>query len=402
MSFKLAIYNPSEYQRKGQITVPLQEIPEPMRLSPENWVLRDEWGNQLPYQIDRIDPQDPCRDTLSFAVQEWISSGPTNYSSASTFVTVEQGVPEMRFGNEPCLEILWGPDGNARGFRLSNRRLIVWFNLIPDLENNGQDWYAGSATSVQLDRQEILDHFMIDCTSHDPEKRCMQVEQVELWNMSDRHPTRIKLFNQPYELICHSIGPIRATVTIASKPFNCNYPDPKENKPKPRQLRCRLYRVISLYIGAEYVIEEMFIKAESINETTAKEVINPFFAVSYYAHINFRPQQDLADEERIGRFYVPSCSAVGSPRPPYPGYGLATDIPHADPIRWGQHRFKWQLGTSQSVKCLHLFMHGPSGGHYDWTGSYWDKYIYRTPIAKFHEEGQAMQTEQDASKLSLA
>lgn len=392
MSFKIDIFNPSEYQRKGQISLPLKEIPEKIRLSPETLVLRDEWGSQLPYQIDRIDPQDPWRDTLSFAVQEWIPPGPIDYSRASTFVTIEQGLPEMRFGNEPCLEILWGADGNARGFRLSNRRLIVWFNLIPDPENNGQNWYAGAATSVQLDHQEILDHFMLDCTSHDPEKRCMQVEQVELWDISDRK--KVELFNQPYELISHSIGAIRATVTIASKPFICNYPDPKVNE--PRQLRCRLYRVISLYIGAEYVIEEMFIKGESLNE---KEIINPFFAISYYAHINFRPQQDLAREECISRFYVPTWSALGSPRSPYPGYGLATDVPHADPIRWGQHRFKWQLGMCQSVKCLHLFMHGPSGGHDAWTGSYWDKYIRHSPIARLHEDGQITQTKQHESAV---
>ncbi len=384
MSFKLAIFNPSNYQRKGQIELPLQEIPEQIRLSPKGLVLRDEWGNQLPYQIDRIDPQDPSRDTLSFSVQEWIPAGPEDYSSASTFVTVEKGVPEMQFGNEPCLEILWGADGCARGFRLSNRRLIVWFSLIPDPENNGQDWYAGAATSVQLDHQEILDHFMLDCTSHDPEKRCMQVEEFQLWDISDRKGKPRELFNQPYELINYSIGPIRATVTIASKSFTCNYPEPKVNK--PRQLKCRLYRVISLYIGAEYVIEEMFIKGEPLNETTEKKVINPFFAFRYYAHINFRPQQDLAYEERIRRFFVPCWSAIGSPRPPYPGYGLATDIPHADPIRWGQHRFKWYLGMCQSAKCLHLFMHGPSGGHDAWIGSYWDKYISSSPIAKLYEE----------------
>ncbi len=387
MSLKLYIFNPSPYSRKGQITLPLQEISERMRPLLENlesWVLRDEWGNQLPYQIDCIDPEDPCRDTLSFRVQNWIPPGPTDYSSASTFVTVEQGVPEIRFGNEPCLEILWGADGKARGFRLSNRRLIVWFNLIPDPENNGQDWYAGAATSVQLDHQEILDHFMLDCTSHDPEKRCMQVERVELWDTSGNKliSQTIELFNQSYDLISYSIGSIRATVTIASKPFDCNYPDHKLNK--PRQLRYRLYRVISLSIGAEYIIEEIFVKGESLDGVTDKE-INPFFAVRYYAHINFRPQQDLADEERIYRFYVPSWSAVGSPRPPYPGYGLATDIPHANPVRWGQHRFKWQLSMCQSAQCLHLFMHGPSGGHDAWINSYWKKYIHSPPIARIDE-----------------
>lgn len=317
-------------------------------------------------------------------------------------MTVEKGIPEIRFGNEPCLEILWGADGKERGFRLSNRRLIMWFNLIPDPENNGQDWYAGAATSVLLDHQEILDHFMLDCTSHDPEKRCMQVEQVELWNISDREKVSqpIDLFNQPYDLISHSIGPIRATVTIASKPFDCNYPDPKVNK--PRQLRCRLYRVISLYIGAEYVIEEIFVKGKPLDEATEPEIINPFFAVRYYAHINFRPQQYFAYEECISRYYVPSWSAIGSPHPPYPGYGLATDIPHADPIRWGQHRFKWQLGTCQSAKCLHLFMHGPSGGHDAWTGSYWDKYIFSPPVARLYEQGKLHKRNKIRNKLSSA
>lgn len=398
MSFKLGIFNPSNYQRKGQVTLPLREIPELIHLSPRNFILRDEWGNELSYQIDRIDPQDPLRDALSFAVQEWIPPGPADYSRASTFVTVEQGLQEMQFSDEPCLEILWGADGFARGFRLSNRRLIVWFNLVPDPENNGQTWYAGAATSVQLDHQEILDHFMLDCTSHDPEKRCMQIEEVELWDIAGRQP--IKLFNKPYELISHSVGPIRAVVTIASKSFTCNYPDPEVKK--PRQLSCRLYRVISLYVGAEYVIEELFVKGEPLDETGEKNIINPFFAFRYYAHINFRPQQDFAYEERIHRFFVPSWSAIGSSRPPYPGYGLATDIPHADPIRWGQHRFKWHLGMGQVAKCLHLFMHGPSGGHDAWTGSYWDKYIYSAPIAKLCEEDKTVQGQQNESRLTMA
>ena len=73
-----------------------------------------------------------------------------------------------------------------RGIKFVNDRLEAWINLAADPENEGRNWYAGSATSVLLDGKEMLDPFKAELPSfymcHDREKRCMQIDRLQLWD----------------------------------------------------------------------------------------------------------------------------------------------------------------------------------------------------------------------------
>ncbi len=159
----LAVFNPSNYLRRGYITIPWQAIAQQFPIPPEELVLselRDLAHTPISSQVDRIDPEDPSRDTLTFFLANPIPPGSPDDTLASALIRLEQGKAIPKKLGEPSLEVIYGSDGQERGVRLVNNRLIVWFNLIPAPEDDERNWFSGSATSVQLDHQEILDPFL--------------------------------------------------------------------------------------------------------------------------------------------------------------------------------------------------------------------------------------------------
>ncbi|GET36549.1 hypothetical protein [Microseira wollei] len=381
MLFQLLISNTSNYPRTGHVAADWKPIYEKIKqhgLSLEEIVLhdlRDPPDIQLPRQVDLDNRTDPSRDTLLFSLNQEIPPG----QDSSIFVAVDRGKPIICDESEPCLEVMWSPRNRVSGIRLMNSRLIVWLNLIPAPESKDRSFYAGASTSVQRDGKEMLDPFLAELTwiGHDPEKRCMQVDQIQLYDPASEKilGEPIHLFDQPYQFVSHSIGPVRTTVTIASIPFGCNYPDPTTNR--YIHLTCKLYRAISLYTEADYLIEKLFIEGISDEGT----VINPYFVPRYYAHINLR------HDEQIYQYSMSNWSAVGSPIDPRPGYGFASNVPH-ESLKYGEHGFLWQLSPCDSAECLHLFMCSSSDGFDSRINNNWDEYIYRPLRAAIYEEGQ--------------
>jgi hypothetical protein len=171
-----------------------------------------------------------------------------------------------------------------RGVKFINDHLKVWFNLVPDPENDGKNWYAGSATSALLDNREILDPVKADCLwlymCHDREKRCMQIDQIQLCESpnSKELGDPARLSDKEYQLIDQSVRvePEFVEITVASSPFQCTYPVGGEMA----QLTCELRRVIGLKAEASCVYEKLSIHVEPGAEP------EPCFAVRYYAHLN--------------------------------------------------------------------------------------------------------------------
>jgi hypothetical protein len=398
----LAIFNPSNYWRGGHVIMPWQPIYQQFQIPPEELVLSDlsdPASTPLLAQIDRVDPEDPSRDTLVFSLAEAIPSGSEDYSITSAFVKVDRGkpIPHDELG-KPSLEVVYGADGQERGVRLVNSRLIVWFNLVPAPENDGRNWFAGSATSVQLDHQEILDQFqaaMGEWLNQDPEKRCMQVDQIQLMELpySESPSYQVSLYDRSYRLVSHSSGPMRASITIASEPFDYNDLDP--NTGKERHLTCQLYRVISLYADADYLIEELFVKGKPKGEQdgnhAATDAINLEFAARYYAYMDMSQQPQIYQNPN-----VPDWFAVGSSFEPYAGYGFATDV-HVDSVTYphdvNDRRFSWQLLPGKSAKCLHLFMRCPEKNFDSRAGQYWHEFIYKPLKAEIYQESQKKLTD---------
>jgi hypothetical protein len=390
----LAVFNSSNYWRSGHVTIPWATITQEFGIKAAELVisdLRDLSHRPIPAQIDRIDPEDPARDTLVFSLPKPIPPASEDEMLASAFVRVDRGKPISQKLGESYLEVVYGSDGRERGVRLVNSRLIVWFNLIPAPEDNGRNWFSGSASSVQLDHQEILDPFRAakgQWLGQDPEKRCLQVSEIQLPGFTyPKSPYyQVPLYNHAYRLVSQSSGPVRASITIASEPFDYMGADPVTGK--NRHLICELYRVISLYVGADYLVEELFVKGKPKNEEDkvidGTEVVNLPFGLHYFAHMNLGQTQDI---EQV--FPIPDWFAVGSTSYPYAAYGLATNLhieSAAHPYEGDRSCFSWQLLPGKSAKCVHMFMRGQLDGFDATVGHTWYELIYQPLRAEIYQD----------------
>ncbi|XZF63746.1 MAG: hypothetical protein ACSI46_03095 [Gloeotrichia echinulata DVL01] len=404
----LTVFNPSNYWRNGYVNIPWTAV-EQFQIAPEELILSDLHDlsrRPISSQVDRIDPGDRSRDTLVFYLPRQIPPGSEDNLLASSFIRLDRGQPIPARLGQPYLEVVCGSDGRARGVRLVNNRLIIWFNLIPAPEDNQCNWFSGSATSVQLDHEELLDPFraaMGEWLGQDPEKRCIQVSEIQLPGLTyPKSPYyHVSLFNHAYRLVSQNSGPVRASITIASEPFDYIGPDPVTGH--NRHLVCELYRVISLYAGADYLTEELFVKGKSKNKedsiVDAPEQVNLDFGLHYFAHMNMRQTQEI---EQV--FPVPDWFAVSSTAPPYAAYGLATNL-HIEtvthPHQGNQSCFTWQLLPGKSAKCLHIFMRDQPQGFDAKVGHSWYELIYKPLKADIYQDA-AIQTPIRKNRLVTA
>jgi hypothetical protein len=318
-----------------------------------------------------------------------VDPGLDDYSRPSCSVTLDRGKPEAHA--LPDLEVDRANDNTVTAVALSNNKLRVVFSLSPSPAGDLGSWYSGSAPAVQLYGEEMLDLFRAPFPQlHDREKRCMQVDQIQVWNPAWEESLyrQIPLFEKPYELVSESVGPVRTSITVASEPFEYDYADPYSRG--RRSMVCRLYRVISLFAEADYVIEELFVKAKPNRSTKTSEALTLNFIARYFCYM------DLGFIPEIYRFpNIPDWFALGQPggsvHEPHPGYGFATDV-HTGPIlhphpgfhdpRTAHKSFSWELMPARRAKCLHLFMHGEPGGFDSRIGHYWYEHIYK-PLRVF-------------------
>jgi hypothetical protein len=388
----LSIFNPSNYWRGGHFTIPWQPIQEEFQILPEELVLsdlRDLSHTPLNAQVDRIDPEDSSRDTLVFSLPKVIPPGSEDEVLASTFVRLDRGKSVSSGFVEPSLEIVCGASGQVRGARLSNNRLVIWFNLIPAPKDNSQNWFSGSATSVQLDYQELLDPLRLakgEWSGQDPEKRCMQIDRLllpEEFHSASQY-NNVSLCDRLWRLVSHSSGLVRASITIASEPFDYIHADPTTGS--KQHLTCELYRVISLYAGANYLVEELYVKGKPRERdwVSERQVIYPDFAARYFAHMNMGRTEDIQQV-----FPVFDWFAIGSSEPPYPAYGLMTNV-HLNflthPYLGHKSHFSWQLLPSNYVKCVHLFMRGQPEGFDARVGHLWYELIHKPLRAEIYQD----------------
>jgi hypothetical protein len=199
------------------------------------------------------------------------------------------------------------------------------------------------------------------------------------------------MFDRSYELLNKSTGPIRASVCIASEPFNYEYINPIDQK--VNNFQCRLYRLISLYNNADYLIEELSVIATTYVKGE-KRTIRLLFAPHYFMHMN------LGFEPQVYQFpSVMDWFALGSQFIPYPGYGFATNAhatpivyPHKDPYFNNSNitykRFSWQVQPSKYPKCLHLFIRDSNKQFDNKAGHGWYEMIYKPIIAKVLHGGK--------------
>jgi hypothetical protein len=366
----LRLFNPSPYLRGGIITTPWQPIADAMKLTrTKEFILTDWQGSTLPAQVDVVDPADPSRGVLIFELAAPLPPGSEHYTESSRSIILRL--------TDPCGEPSSGPRDKPTedgGLRLDNGRLVATFHLGGDSK-----WFAGSATSVSLDGVEVLDLWL---GGIHPEKRGLQVDRVRLArpHWEDREPQEVELATRSYRLISRHRGPLRESLTLASEPFPFLCTNPWTGQEST--LTCVLYRVISLYAGADYLLEELYVKAAGEG---AIKPVHPSFSLRYFTHM------DMSHNPKIFRYAnVPDWFAVGYNEFPYPGYGFATDVhtsevsnPHPSyPIGDPHKTFSWEILPARQARCVHLFMAGVPQDFEHRAGHLWYEMIYKPLLAK--------------------
>lgn len=382
---KLWIFNTSLYLRKGHITTLWQPIYEATRIPPDELIVRDEDGNILPSQVDALHLFDP---TLAFSLEKEIQPVKEDYSTPSSYVTLERGTAVQKERNEPQLKVD-GMRGQERKIFLGNHRLEIWLELYPEPLEDGRNWYSGSATSVRLDGLEILDAFNAQLDLVDNERRCMQLDQLQLFdrNGDQLKHAQPKLINDRYQLISSSTGPVRASITIVSQPFigyrsgSDAYQDDHNSY--------RLYRTISLYNDTTYLTEELKVVGTKQGSDGS---FRCHFNVRYFAYIDMGLDPHIykaKNSEAMPKHLALSCNWA-----PYQAYGFATDVeiskissPHPSfPNQKTMHKtFSWELAPSLEPRCLHLFSRGTEDleAH---VGRVWHEVVDNPLVAMFRPE----------------
>ncbi len=361
--FTLSVINPLSHSRKGHAVTEWQPIDEATQISKDWLLVQDEAGNPVPAQVDLIDPEDPSSATLVFSLNREMSPSLSDGSPSQTFVTVEKGKQlrsapdESNASDEPRCEFL----EQERRVKLISNRMEVWLELNPAPWDPEKDWYAGSVSSVWLDKLEMLDAYKDAIRITDYERRCMLINRLQI-QPRDRKAElyeQPELIKEPYELVSRSSGPVRASVTILSQPVHCGFWELPDQKEFP--VKCRLRRVISLYRDANYIFEELKIIPVSDKRIDDKDIESIRFTIRYFSYIDFGSETYRTDN-KIKWF------TVGTTWPPRQGYGFASDsragkkvkYPHPNYPKKGdeENTFSWDLTTSHSAKCLHLFRRG--------------------------------------------
>jgi hypothetical protein len=382
MPLKLHLHNPADHWRKGYVKTPWQPIYERTGIPPELAAVFDAAGNQLDTQVHRVDPEDPSRDALVFWLDKEISPGygdPSTISASATVGERERETPRPKMMCETE-----GPEGDEYRVKLSNGRLSLQFELTPAPWGDSRNWYAGSTTTVLLEQespghlwtQDMLDAFnWFD--EHDLEKRCMQVDRIRLslpaW--APECDAEFSLIRRPYKLLSCSEGPVRASISVASSPFEYEYRDPLRGE--DRTVSCRLHRVISLYRGANFVVDELSVRGAHDGGRESKPV-NFFFNARYFMVMDFGRDANPSTYFRIWDWF-----GISSDWEPHPAFGFATDA-HCSPVtpcpaypHNKDKAFSWELERADRASCVHLFSRCDAKAIEERAGAAWFEHVYR-------------------------
>lgn len=351
-SVKLTLRNPSPYGRSGLAVTPWQPISDLLGGPSHVQVFREYGGGSrvpLTAQIDRLDPSDPSRDELVFALDRDAESGKDDYTEDSGSIVVEPGPPQQSTS---------GPRVNALydGVQFTNQHLFAWLNTSVTHNASNNPWFGGAMTSVRWDGRELLDPIADDFGfTHDPDKRALQIDRIHLvrppWDEDGSFDELV--FNKPWMSVAVNEGPLRATATIISWPFDFTCHDVDQ---KARTFKCSVHRAISIFNDSDIIAEKLWVRGDADGPTPAVDL---WFSARYFMLVN------LSFEAIQFRYPDhPGWFAMVAERRPKHGYAFATSA-HAGPI-WHpplehrdpntEHRaYSWELGASQEATGVHIF-----------------------------------------------
>ena len=379
----ITLRNPSDYPRAGHVAMRWKELHDATGISPRSLVLRNGSAEPLLCQVDPVDPADPGRAELAFILPAPVAPGSDDYGQVSGTLELDEGAPPDAGG--PVAE------RQPTGFNLRNGVLDVYVSLGA---HDGLPYFAGAASSVVLNgKLEMLDAIIsfldADPREHEREKRCMQVDRLQLarpaWEQG--LPLQEEWFcERPYELVHASSGPVRASATLRSAPFHYDYTDPLTRR--AHRLVARFERVLHLYRGADYVIESLRVPAAPEDGGPGAPGCDLTFSARYFALMNMGHRRKLTHFRHIPDWFTLSYE----PDEPLHGYGFATDV-HAGPVvnpfptARPHLSYSWELGPGTAATCLHLFRCGPHQDLVDQTGRAWYDHVYKPLRATVTPQG---------------
>lgn len=335
---KLSIRNSSPYPRGGHVEIP--------------WDQAGEWevtigGDDYPAQADAVNgPGNPL--VLSFTVP---SLPPGTHKASVRRRSVQ---PQGPF-----------PGAGARqgGVYLVNRWLDIWFSLSN--QYLGHHFFAAAAPTVQIQKFEFLDTDSANKNrfeGHDPEKRAMQLDYVRIWRPPWDHYEPpycdFPLFNQPWTLLASGSGPVRAWATMVSPKFVFDFRALEGERRS--SYNCYLYRTLSLFADAHYVMEDLRVSGTPAAGGAGVEFA---FAANYYMSAELSIDPKIVHIPAIPDWFGIAPNWGGVPKSP--GYGFATDA-HVTVVRNPppgfprpedeEHKaFSWSTEAARHIRSLHCF-----------------------------------------------
>lgn len=386
----LTLHNPSPTAARGGIVVtPWKGIADRGSLDPDALVLFD--GQEMAAQVDRLDPNDPSHDELVFRLPDGaLSPGDEDYSTADEKkLSVSQREVPAAPENKPV-----SIERHATGLNLRNDVLDIYLNTVAESPSGkgheDKKWFAGAFTSVQLHQFEMLDPVAADSgwyEHHHKEKR-IQVDRVHLvrppWDKG--RSVDFELFRDGWSVESVSVGPLRATVTIASKKYEFTCRDADEKKPKI-EFDCWVYRAVSLYPDQEWFSEKIWVKAKRVGSDSPTDM---WFRPRYFmlTNLSLRPDE-FRYPDHPGWFAIISEQGYG--------YAFATDAlagpiwrpPLDHPDGRTRHRaFEWELGQTRYAHAIHLFHRQATRTSLaSRIGDIWYNFCFKPIWAKLPEKG---------------
>ncbi len=402
MTMMIGVTNSSKAMRSGAVSVSWDDLtasenPKPRDVAVVKPNLVHGVGDVVRSQIDRVDPADPARAVVSM----YIEDVPANFGVPPLMFRPDYRSAQQASGpvvlhtrreHSPPEPIDENDPAPKEKIELKNE----YIHASVHIPKGPFGWQGGAVTSVRIYNREILDAFKAEegWENQDREKR-VQLDYVSVarppWSKAPVE--RFALFDKDWRYVASGAGPVRAFVTIESPPFTVFHgPDglkesDAEHNGKYDDVRydCHLYRVISLYHRADYLVEEIYVRGKRRSDGAP---VSLSFSTHYFLKMRVGeppPTRRIPDNDWF---------AIGSTGAPFQGYGFAAtvsvgrienppdDYPN-EKEKWSA--FGWAMGYGREVRSLHLFKRGLLPHQLaDETGRHWFDVIYNPMRANLH------------------
>ncbi len=393
MTTRYFLSNPGPTARHGFVETPWKDVERASGLRREEVVVVDRHGDAMPSQVDRVLVRNDSRDVLVVAPNHKIPPAQTdNYTSYSDTLFIKQ------IGTCPVLPRF--PDAgkirerNGGGLLISNNRLEIDLQLMAARKAKKPDssrWFGGSVRSILLDGKEVLFPFDRGMrmkpseTRMMQEKRVMQVDKVLLWNEDLGAVQIADLYDSDFRVRQKNVGPARVSVSIVSEK---SFESAVVVQGRLEFLLCRLSRVLSLYKGADFILDELRVEAETQNGT----FIFPPFRARYFSFLRWNWDAEVIQyphqRDWFGVISRSSNAFTEEGKYYHPGYGVATNRharvkkphPYYPGLDGRFHTVSWEMMAADSspAQTIHQFFWlAPNQAIEEKIGYSWFAHIYK-------------------------